>query len=318
MRSRNLQAVGPGLKTGRTRHIGGRVGGVEHEVAARDGQRDLLLRGRAPPLHAAQQQPGDDAEAKADQRATYDSTATFGPRTSVGCVGPGLAMIDSTRLQDCASREALLLHFCGSLRAKCNGSRQIVQLIRTSCTMAEGTQNSTPNAPTASQTIFQRIFQMMAPAEALRVPVALSLAVATKPTKMENRVKELASFSRLSPSRMMRRCSGPPPVTHQMREIRVKWVTSQGRVGFNEMPRLGMKDSLDLSTSQQVDHTNNTSLTKLPTLDEVGQPRSARVTSKPNMRTGLKDGDDGDGVGGRDHGAKQGGVVPFPPSVLQL
>jgi hypothetical protein len=50
----------------------------------------------------------------------------------------------------------------------------------------------------------------MAPAEALRVPVALWFAVATNPTKIENRVKELASFSRLSPSRMIRRCSGPP------------------------------------------------------------------------------------------------------------
>ena len=66
------------------------------------------------------------------------------------------------------------------------------------------------DVPTASQTIFHRIFQMMAPAEALSVPVSLSAALTTKAMKMENRVKELASLSRLSPSRMMRRCSGPP------------------------------------------------------------------------------------------------------------
>jgi len=69
-----------------------------------------------------------------------------------------------------------------------------------------------PGAPTASQTIFHRIFQMMAPAEASSVPVSLSAALTTKAMKMENRVNELASFSRLSPSRMMRRCSGPPAV----------------------------------------------------------------------------------------------------------
>ena len=60
---------------------------------------------------------------------------------------------------------------------------------------------------------------MMAPAEASRVPVSLSAALTTKAMKMEKRVNELASFSRLSPSRMMRRCSGPPAV-EQDAEVR--------------------------------------------------------------------------------------------------
>ena len=56
-----------------TGDVGGRVGGVEHEVAAGHGQRDLLLRGGAPALHAPQQLPRDPAEAKPDQPAACSS-----------------------------------------------------------------------------------------------------------------------------------------------------------------------------------------------------------------------------------------------------
>ena len=95
------------------------------------------------------------------------------------------------------------------------------------------------DAPTASQTIFHRIFQMIAPAEALSVPVSLSAALTTKAMKMENSVKELASFSRLSPSRMMRRCSGPPAAQADARSnlltsqtVQSGWAKGLGKANF--------------------------------------------------------------------------------------